>query len=148
MNKAVASANELDNRISPRFTILCDMDGGHWSIPIMPTFCHTDARLNIALADSIRKFSQTNETVLITSCLEKRAVETLLHHNLLGCFTRLICREALSESGLSNKHEKALALLGVNPAAVFVCENAAADIDKAMLAGVPKENIISVGCPG
>lgn len=29
-----------------------------------------------------------------------------------------------------------------------VCENEAADIEKAMLAGVPRENIISVGCPG
>lgn len=38
--------------------------------------------------------------------------------------------------------------MGVDPAAVSVCENEAADIEKAMLAGVPSENIISVGCLG
>jgi len=36
--------------------------------------------------------------------------------------------------------------MDVNPATVFVFENEAADIEKAMLAGVPRENIISGGC--
>lgn len=48
---------------------------------------------------------------------------------------------------MSNKYESALALLDVN-SSVFVCENEAAYIEKAMFAGVPRENIISVGRPG
>ena len=108
----------------------------------------SETRLNTALADLITKYSGINKTVLVTCCREKRAVETLRHHNLLKRFTRLICWEALSESGLSNKYANALILIGANPDAVLVCENEITDIEKAMLAGVPRENIISVRCQG
>lgn len=100
--------------------------------------------LNTALADFIRKYSGTIEAVLVTSCREARAVETLRHHKLLGCFTRLICWEAMSEGESSNKYEIALSLMGANPEAILVFENEIADVEKAVLAGVSRENIISV----
>lgn len=104
-----------------------------------------ETRLNNDLADFIRKCSQTISTVLVTSCRQRRAIETLRYHNLLGCFARLICREELPEAGSLNKYTDALTLMGTNPDAVLVCENEIADIERAALAGVPRENIISIG---
>lgn len=103
----------------------------------------SETRLNTALADFIRKHRGTNETVLVTCCREKRAVQTLTYHKLLGCFTRLICWEALSEGGSSNKYECALSLMEANPDAVLVFENEISDIEKAVLAGVPRRNVVS-----
>jgi beta-phosphoglucomutase len=107
-----------------------------------------ETKVNTILADVIRKYSGTNEAVLVTCCREKRAVETLQYHILLGCFSRLICWEALSRNELSNKYANALNLLRANPVATIVFENNIVDIKKALLAGVPRENIISVGRQG
>ena len=104
----------------------------------------SETRLNPALAAFIRKRCQTNETVLVTCCREKRAVETLMFHKLFERFTNLICWESLSEIGSSNKYESALSMMGARPDAVLVFENEAADIEKAALAGVPRRNIICV----
>lgn len=104
-----------------------------------------ETKVNITLADFVRKCSGTNATVLVTCCRKQRAIETLQHHSLLGCFSRLICRETLSASGLSNKYAKAIALLDADPFSVLICANEIADIEKAKRAGVPKSNIISVG---
>lgn len=103
----------------------------------------SETRLNTTLADFIRKCSGTNETVLVTYCREKRAVETLGHHKLLECFTRLICWEALSGGGSSNKYESALSLMGANSDTIVVFENEISDIEKAVAAGVPRKNINS-----
>lgn len=110
-------------------------------------FCEylRETRLNTDLADFIRKCARTNEIVLVTCCQEKRAIETLQHHNLLGCFTRSICREGLSEGERSNKYVNALYLMGANPDTVLVFENETGDIEKAIIAGVPEKNIISLG---
>ena len=103
----------------------------------------SETRLNTALANLITKYSGTNKTVLVTCCREKRAVETLRHHKLLECFTRLICWEALPQGGSSNKYESALSLMGASPEAVLIFENDIADIENGVLAGVPRRNIIS-----
>lgn len=105
-----------------------------------------ETKVNTALVDFLRKYGRTNEVVLVTWCREKRAVETLQYHNLLGCFSRLICWEVLSGSGLSNKYANALNLLSANPVACIVCENNTIDVKEAMIAGVPRVNIISVDC--
>lgn len=100
-----------------------------------------ETKVNIALANFIRKHSRTNQTVLVTCCREARAVETLQYHNLLDCFSRLVYWEDLSRSGLSNKYVNALNLLGANPVNCIVFENERIEIEKAMLAGVPRENV-------
>ena len=105
-----------------------------------------ETKVNTSLEEFIRKYSRTNNAILVTCCREKRAIETLQHHNLLGCFSRLICWEALSESGLSNKYLSAFTLLHANPMLSIVCENDIVDINNAILAGVPRKNIISVEC--
>ena len=105
-----------------------------------------ETKVNKALVDFLRKYSGTNEAVLVTCCREKRALETLQYHNLLGCFSRLMCWEALSGSGISNKYANALNLLSATPVACIVCENNIIDIKEAIIAGVPRANIISVDC--
>jgi beta-phosphoglucomutase-like phosphatase (HAD superfamily) len=105
-----------------------------------------ETKKNTYLAGIIRKFYGSNEIVLVTRCREKRAIETLQHHNLLGCFSRLICWEALSECELSNKYLSAFTLLNTNSLECIVYENDINDINSALLAGVPRKNIISVEC--
>lgn len=107
-----------------------------------------ETKLNCDLATLIKKCSQTIPVVLVTSCRQSRAVNTLQYHNILECFTRLICREELLRSGASNKYAYALTLMCANPYAVLVFENEITDIENAMLAGVPRKNIISSGFQG
>jgi beta-phosphoglucomutase-like phosphatase (HAD superfamily) len=104
----------------------------------------SETKLNVALANLITKFSKTNETVLVTCCRNKRAMETLRYHNLLGCFSRFICWEDLPQGESTNKYENALGIIGANPEAVIVFENDIGDVEKALRAGVPKENVISI----
>ena len=99
--------------------------------------------VNSRLANSMRKFSRTNKTILVTCCRSKRTMETLMHHKLLECFTRLICFEDLPLGDYPNKYQTALCLMGVTPESVLVFENDISDIEKAVLAGVPRRNIIS-----
>jgi len=105
-----------------------------------------ETKVNTSLAEIIRKYSGTNDVILVTCCREKRAIETLQHHKLLGCFTRLISWEAMSQSGQSNKYLIAFTLINANPMLSIVCENEIIDINNEMLAGVPRKNIISVEC--
>jgi beta-phosphoglucomutase-like phosphatase (HAD superfamily) len=103
-----------------------------------------ETRLNNNLATFLHKCSQITLTVLVTSCSRSRALETLRYHNLIEFFARLICREDLQESRSSNKYANALTLMRTSPDAVLVYENESADIEMAILAGVPRKNIFSV----
>lgn len=98
--------------------------------------------LNNMLANSIRKYSKTNETVLVTGCRAKRAIETLKYHKLLKSFNRLICWEALPKGDSSNKYENALSLVGVSSKEVLIFENDVTDVEKAVLSGVPIRNVV------
>lgn len=98
-------------------------------------------RLNAALANLISNYCEKNRLVLVTGCRKKRAVEVLKHHNLLGCFTRLICCEDTTQSGSSNKYESAIKLIGVRPDSVFIFEDDDICIEEAVRAGVPRKNI-------
>lgn len=104
----------------------------------------SETRVNKSLAGLVRKFSGKRKTVLVTRCRKKRAMEMLRHHKLLEFFSRQICWEDLPGGGLSNKYEKAINLTRTNPAAVIVFENDVADIEEAVLAGVPRSNVIRV----
>jgi beta-phosphoglucomutase-like phosphatase (HAD superfamily) len=108
--------------------------------------CLSETKLNTALADVIRKYGKTHETILVTNCQEERAIKTLRYHQILESFTRMLCRDKSSGKGVANKYENAMALLGVSPDAVIVFENGVSDIEKALLTGVPRENIISIWC--
>lgn len=99
----------------------------------------SETRLNTILANFIRKINASTEIVLVTNCRKRRAMETLRFHNVIDLFAERIYRE----DGSSNKYERALMLTGHHPCAVIVFENGISDIENAVLAGVPRRNIIS-----
>lgn len=104
----------------------------------------SETRVNNSLAGLMRKFSGNSKTVLVTCCRKKRAMDMLRYHKLRKLFSRLICWEDIPRGGSSNKYENALNLTRTNPAAVIVFENDVADVEEAVLAGVPRGNVISV----
>jgi len=104
----------------------------------------SETRLNTELAHLITKHRGKNTIVLVTCCREKRAMEVLKHYKLLGCFTRLICWEALPQGGSSNKYEIAISLMGASQEAILVFENDNTGAEQAALAGVPRSNIYRV----
>lgn len=71
-------------------------------------------------------------------------MEVLRHHELLECFTRIICREALLLGGSSNKYEHAITLMGVSREAILIFEDENIGIEQAIIAGVPSGNIYKV----
>jgi|ERR1039458_5059398 beta-phosphoglucomutase-like phosphatase (HAD superfamily) len=103
-----------------------------------------ETKLNTALVDILGKFNKTNEAVLVTNCQEDRAIMTLKYHGLIGSFSHVFCQQNTGEENKINKYENALIRLGVHPTCVFVFENETADVNDATLAGVPRENIISI----
>lgn len=103
-----------------------------------------ETKLNSALADIIRNFNKTNETVLVTNCREERAIPTLQYHRILDSFTHVFCRDRSPGEGVANKYENAMIRLGAIPEAVLVFENEIIDAENAVLAGIPRENIISI----
>lgn len=105
-----------------------------------------ETKLNLALADIIGKYSKSNEVVLVTNCREARVIATLQYHKMLESFTRVFCRGRSFGEGVANKYENAMIRLGVSPLAVFVFENEVVDVENAVFAGVPRDNIISIRC--
>ena len=103
----------------------------------------SETRVNVSLASLIRWFSGKNEIVLVTGGRKKRVLETLRHHKMRELFSQLICREDL-RLGSSNKYEDALRLMGANPESVIIFENDIVDAEKAVLAGVPRRNVLRV----
>jgi beta-phosphoglucomutase len=100
--------------------------------------------LNTKLAALITSHSGKNPMILVTCCQEMRAVEVLTYHELLDCFTQLICREALLLGGSLNKYENAITLTGLSREAVLIFENDNIGIEQAIVAGVPSGNIYRV----
>ena len=94
--------------------------------------------LNVAIVQILKKYSKTNTTVLVTNCREDRAVLTLKYQGLFNDFDHKFYRNQ------HNKYEYALASLGMSPVSVFVFENEKTEIENAVSAGIPCENIIYV----
>lgn len=101
-------------------------------------------RLNTELAQLITDHQTRNTMVLVTFSREKRVVEVLKHHKLVGCFSRLICWESLPHGGAQNKYETAMMLTGASQKSVVVLENDNFGIEQAVLAGVPRRQIYRI----
>ena len=100
--------------------------------------------LNTTLAELIFNFSKTNDLILVTSSRTNRAIETLRYHKLLNYFSQLVCFESASQVNPLNKYSSALSITGTCPEKALVFENDRADMEKAVHAGIPRSNIISV----
>lgn len=104
----------------------------------------SETRLNSLALFVLEKYSKTNKTALITNCREERAMATLNHHGLADTFTyKFYKQESYAEKEI-NKYAFALASLKVKPSTALIFENEAAEIDVAILAGIPAENIIQL----
>lgn len=89
-------------------------------------------------------FFELNTTVLVTNCREDRAIMTLNQHGLTDKFKHKIFRKSIDKDRHINKFENALKILELEPQMIIAFENEQFEIDEAVKAGIPIENIISV----
>ncbi len=89
-------------------------------------------------------FFELNTTVLVTNCREDRAIITLNQHGLTDKFKHKIFRKSIDKDRHINKFENALKILELEPQMIIAFENEQFEIDEAVKAGIPIENIISV----
>lgn len=92
----------------------------------------------------LNKFFELNTTVLVTNCREDRALLTLRQHDLIDKFNHKIFRKSIDKDQHINKFENALKTLDLEPKVIIAFENEQFEIDEAIKAGIPIENIISV----
>lgn len=90
------------------------------------------------------KYSETNQTYLVTNCRKDRALKTLNHFGLTEKFTNLFCRIFDDNSRKINKFENALSILGVPPNIVIAFENEKTGIIEAKNAGITIINPVIV----
>lgn len=84
--------------------------------------------------------SAFGKVVLLTNAAERRAMETLRHHGLAGCFDEIVCN-----SGVGDKYANYFKGFDSDPATCVVWENEGQMAESAIVAGVKIENIRKVG---
>jgi beta-phosphoglucomutase-like phosphatase (HAD superfamily) len=89
-------------------------------------------------------FFELNTTVLVTNCREDRAIMTLNQHGLTDKFKHKIFRKSFDKDRHINKFENALKILELEPQMIIAFENEEFEIEEAIRAGIPIENIINV----
>jgi beta-phosphoglucomutase len=92
----------------------------------------------------LNRFFEQNTTVLVTNCREDRAIMTINQHGLSEKFKHKIFRTSIDKDKHINKFENALTSLKLNPQNVIVFENEDFEIDEAINAGIPTQNIICI----
>ena len=90
----------------------------------------------------LNKFFEQNTTVLVTNCREDRAIMTLSQHGLTDKFKHKIFRRSIDKDRHINKFENALKTLDLEPQMIIAFENEDFEIEEAVKAGIPIENII------
>lgn len=100
--------------------------------------------LNKLMADILSQFSQTHRTVLVTNCRKYRAFLTLDYHDLLDKFSYIFYRQPNNINHEINKYENAFSHLNISANLVIVFENEKSEINNAILAGIPTQNIIHI----
>lgn len=100
-----------------------------------------ETKLNTVLIDRLRMISTTSKKVLVTDSEKRRAELTLRYHKVYSLFHHCCYCES-AQSG--NKYYRALSRFRVSPQYVVVYENEAVGINRAVLAGIKRENILSV----
>lgn len=108
-------------------------------------YCHELWRTRLgSAADDLRcvlvERTAFDKVVLLTDSSERRAMETLCHHGLAGCFDEIVCN-----GGRGDKYANYFRNFDSDPAASVVWENEEGKIQSAIAAGVKMENIRKVG---
>ncbi len=102
----------------------------------------SQTKVNTEIAEILIKYSKTNTTVLVTNCREDRALTILNYHNLTDKFNFLLFKQIATNKTHINKYQKAISSLSLTAQTVIVFENEKEEIDDALLAGIPIDNII------
>ena len=81
------------------------------------------------------------QIILVTNSHQERADLLLSYFNLIDKFSQKYYRENIISD---NKFQHALSTLRIDASSVFVFENDKSEIDAAIMAGIPSENILKV----
>jgi len=96
------------------------------------------------VADILIKHSKTNRTILVTNCRKIRAQETLEFHGLTNQFEKIFFRKFSLNGAQINKFENAISELGISTKLIIAFENEQIEINDAINAGLPDQNIIRI----
>jgi beta-phosphoglucomutase len=102
-----------------------------------------ETKLNNIIVKILEKYSKTNKTILVTNCRKDRAFMTLEYYGLTDIFSHKFYRQEDTNENKLNKYGNALTSLKVLPNSVLVFENDKSEINDAVLAGIPYENLIN-----
>lgn len=94
--------------------------------------------------DVLKKYEKTNITVLVTNCRVDRAKKTLNYHGLTNKFNYIFYRKSIDEKNYINKFENALSHTKIDANNIIVFENEKFEINDAIKAGIPIQNIIKI----
>lgn len=106
-------------------------------------FLH-ETKLKAEVANILLKYSKSHKTVLVTNCRQGRAISTLKHFGLSHIFSNIFYRQFADNEDKINKFQNAISKLGIPPNSVIVFENEISEINDAIFAGIPINNIIIV----
>jgi len=101
-------------------------------------------KLNKSVSDILLQYYRTNKTVLVTNCRKDRALMTLNYHNLTDKFSNIFFRQIEDNQSRINKYKNAISSLSLSAQTVVVFENEKREIEDAILAGIPINNILSI----
>lgn len=85
--------------------------------------------------------SSNKKIYLVTKSGQERAILLLKYHNIIDKFTHIYCRENIMNA---NKFKYVLSALCMPPEFVMVFEDDESEVNAAILAGIPPENIFKV----
>lgn len=94
--------------------------------------------------DILNEFYKTNATVLVTNCRQDRALFTLNQHGLTDKFNHKFFRKSIDKDKHVNKFKHAITTLNLEPHMTIAFENEQFEIDEAIRAGIPFQNLISI----
>jgi len=103
-----------------------------------------ETKLNKLVADILLIYSKTNKCFLVTNCRKDRALITLNYYGLNDKFNYIFYRQINDNEISINKYQNAITYLNISAVSVIVFENEKSEIDAAMLAGIPIQNILSI----
>lgn len=98
--------------------------------------------LNQDLAAIIKLIAQSNSKIyLVTSSMQRRAIETLNHHNMEMYFSQVFCQK-------TQKYKYAINQLMTPVSDIFVFEDNLEEIISCLNLGIPRENIYHISKTG
>lgn len=99
-----------------------------------------ETKLNREIADILEKF-QNKDIVLATNSRLKRATSLLVHYGIIDKFTHKYYGENMIRT---NKFQHVLSVLHISGSSVVVFEDSESEIEAAISAGIPSQNILRV----